>query len=106
MATSAESFCKEFAAQQKVQIDFKSHDVPSAVPLEHLTVCDSGIGFDSDVAMQRSGLGLPSMRERLKLVNREFSIESQAQLGTTIHASVPFSSGGNARLRLGRECQN
>jgi K+-sensing histidine kinase KdpD len=34
IATSAESFCKEFAAQQKVEIDFKSYDVPSPVPLE------------------------------------------------------------------------
>jgi signal transduction histidine kinase len=142
IATSAESFCKEFAAQHKVEIDFKSHDVPSTVPLEisfplirvlqeallnsakhsgklrfkvelfgtssaiHLTVCDSGIGFDSDVAMQRSGLGLTSMRERLKLVNGEFSIESQERLGTTIHASVPFSSGSNARARLGGKRQN
>jgi signal transduction histidine kinase len=141
IATSAESFCKQFAAQHKVELDFKSHDVPSTVPLEisfalirvlqeallnsarhsgerrfkvelfgsssaiHLTVCDSGIGFDPDVAMQRSGLGLTSMRERLKLVNGEFSIESQAQLGTKIHASVPFSSGRNARTRLGEKSE-
>ncbi len=134
IAMSAESFCKGFAAQQKVEIDFKSHDVPSPVPLEvslplfrvleeallnsakhsgkrrfevelfgtssaiHLTVCDSGTGFDPDAAMQRSGLGLTSMRERLKLVNGEFSIESQAQRGTKIRASVPFSSGSNTRV--------
>jgi signal transduction histidine kinase len=72
----------------------------------HLTVCDSGIGFDPDVAMQRSGLGLTSMRERLKLVNGEFSIESQTQLGTKIHASVPFSSGSNARAQLGKKGKN
>jgi two-component system NarL family sensor kinase len=46
--------------------------------------------------MHGSGIGLTSMRERLKLVNGEFSIESQPQRGTKIHASVPFKSGSNA----------
>jgi signal transduction histidine kinase len=127
LATSAKTFCTQFAKQQKVEIEFKSHDVPSGLPIEislplfrvlqealfnsakhsgerhfevelfgtsgaiHLTVCDSGIGFDPKVAMQGSGLGLTSMRERLKLVHGEFSIDSQPQGGTKIYASVPLS---------------
>ena len=35
----------------------------------HLTVRDSGLGFDPVAAMKGTGLGLISMRERMKLVN-------------------------------------
>ncbi len=56
----------------------------------HLTVSDSGVGFDSEAAKASRGLGLLSMDERLKLLNGTLSIESQPQLGTTIHARVPF----------------
>jgi signal transduction histidine kinase len=59
----------------------------------HLTVSDSGAGFDIDAAKASRGLGLISMEERLKLLNGNLSIESQLQRGTTIHARVPFSSG-------------
>jgi signal transduction histidine kinase len=58
----------------------------------HLTVSDSGAGFDIDAAKASRGLGL-IMEERLKLLNGTLSIESQLQRGTTIHARVPFSSG-------------
>jgi PAS domain S-box-containing protein len=56
-----------------------------------LTVCDSGIGFDPEVAGRGSGLGLTSIRERLKLVNGKLFIDSQSQCGTTILARVPLS---------------
>ena len=53
-----------------------------------LAVHDSGAGFDpSDV--KGHGLGLTSMRERLRLVKGQLTIESRPQLGTTIRASVP-----------------
>jgi signal transduction histidine kinase len=55
-----------------------------------LTVRDSGIGFDPDDATRGIGLGLISIRERLKLVNGTFFIDSQSQRGTTILARVPF----------------
>jgi PAS domain S-box-containing protein len=58
----------------------------------HLTVSDSGSGFDSEVAKAAQGLGLISMEERLKVLNGTFSIESQPKRGTTIHARVPFRS--------------
>jgi PAS domain S-box-containing protein len=57
----------------------------------HLTVEDRGVGFDIDAAMKGRGLGLTSMRERLRLVNGELSIDSQAKRGTTVHARVPFT---------------
>jgi signal transduction histidine kinase len=55
-----------------------------------LTVSDSGVGFDQRDAMERHGLGLISMRERLHLVDGEFSIESRPGEGTTIRARVPL----------------
>ena len=56
-----------------------------------LTICDEGRGFDPAEALKGSGFGLTSMRERLKLVHGELSIESQLRKGTTIRARVPVS---------------
>jgi PAS domain S-box-containing protein len=58
----------------------------------HLSVRDSGVGFDLQSAMNRHGLGLISMTERLKLVDGRLSIESKPQCGTTIHARVPLNA--------------
>jgi signal transduction histidine kinase len=54
-----------------------------------LTVQDSGIGFEPAEAIKGNGLGLASMRERLKLVDGELSIESRPSKGVTVHARVP-----------------
>jgi signal transduction histidine kinase len=62
----------------------------------HLTVKDSGAGFDREGARESRGLGLISMEERLKLVSGTFSIESQPKRGTTIHARVPVRSGSDS----------
>ena len=56
-----------------------------------LTVHDSGIGFDLEGAIKGPGLGLISMKERLKLVGAELVIESQPQKGTTIRTRVPLT---------------
>jgi signal transduction histidine kinase len=53
-----------------------------------LIVSDSGIGFDWQDSMNRRGLGLISMRERLRLVNGELSIQSEPGRGTTVLAHV------------------
>lgn len=57
-----------------------------------LTVRDTGQGFDAEEAMKGHGIGLTSMKERLKLVNGNLSIDSQPQRGTTIHG-VPLQIG-------------
>jgi signal transduction histidine kinase len=57
-----------------------------------LSVHDSGIGFDPATARHKHGLGLTSMRERLRLVNGQLSIESKQQNGTTILARVPLNA--------------
>jgi PAS domain S-box-containing protein len=61
-----------------------------------LSVRDAGIGFNAEEAMRGLGLGLTSMKERLKLVHGELSIDSQPGLGTIIRATVPLSLGTKA----------
>jgi PAS domain S-box-containing protein len=56
----------------------------------HLAISDSGAGFDREVAMNGNGSGLIRARERLKLLNGAFSVESRPNRGTTLHASVPL----------------
>jgi len=58
----------------------------------HLIVRDSGKGFDVEAALQGKGLGLTSMRERVRLVNGTISIESKPMAGTTVHVRVPSRS--------------
>jgi PAS domain S-box-containing protein len=62
----------------------------------HLTVADSGAGFDLEAAKESRGIGLLSMEDRLKLLKGTLSIDSQPQRGTTIHASVPLSAGSDS----------
>jgi signal transduction histidine kinase len=66
-----------------------------------LTVRDSGAGFDCEAIKESRGIGLISMEERLRLVNGTFSIDSQPNHGTTIHAQVPLSSGQDSMRAAG-----
>jgi signal transduction histidine kinase len=61
-----------------------------------LTVHDSGVGFEPEEAIKGCGLGLTSMKERLRAVDGELSINSQLQRGTTIHARVPLRREGHS----------
>ena len=54
-----------------------------------LTVRDGGCGFNPESVPQDRGLGLTSMRERLKLVSGELVIDSKPDSGTTVVARVP-----------------
>lgn len=139
IAAAMKSFCREFGEKQKVEVDFKAHDLPAPLPRDvslclfrvlqealhnsakhsgvgnfevrlwgtleedeiHLTVRDSGAGFDSEAAKESRGLGLISMEERLKLLNGTFSIDSQPNHGTTIHARVPLISGCDSMRAAG-----
>jgi PAS domain S-box-containing protein len=58
----------------------------------HLTVSDRGAGFDAESAMNKGGLGLISMRERVRLVSGTIVIESKPTGGTTINVRVPLGS--------------
>jgi len=63
----------------------------------HLVVRDLGRGFEVKPALQGKGLGLTSMRERVRLVNGTIEIESQPMFGTTIHVRVPRESEHNSQ---------
>jgi PAS domain S-box-containing protein len=124
LAAAAASFCRELSGQQKVEVDFRSDDVPKDLSQDislclfrvlqealqnaakhsgskrfqvmlsstsndiQLTVQDSGVGFDVEEALKGHGLGLTSMKERLKLVDGDLSIDARVQVGTTIRARV------------------
>jgi PAS domain S-box-containing protein len=62
----------------------------------HLRVHDSGAGFDARLASNGHGLGLTSMKERLKLVSGELSIESEVGRGTTVLARAPLVTAPSA----------
>ena len=67
----------------KVELRGNSGDI-------QLSVSDLGVGFDPQDVMDSRGLGLISMRERLQLLDGEFSILSEPGLGSTICARVPL----------------
>jgi signal transduction histidine kinase len=56
-----------------------------------LRVLDAGSGFDPQSAKTKKGLGLISMRERLRLVGGKISIKSQPEHGTEIDVVVPLA---------------
>jgi len=58
----------------------------------HLVVSDLGRGFDIEEALQSQGLGLTSMRERVRLVSGTTTIDSKPLGGTRIHVCVPLRS--------------
>lgn len=126
LVAAMKNFCQDFAARQKVEIDFTSADIPQSVSheislclfrilqealhngMKHsgvrkfrvslnrsenqicLTVSDNGSGFEVESAMKKAGLGLISMRERVRLVHGTIAIESKPMAGTTIDVRVPF----------------
>jgi signal transduction histidine kinase len=71
------------------RIEVQTHEESDEI---HLIVSDSGRGFDVEAVKQGNGLGLTSMRERVRLVNGTISIESKPMGGTVIHVRVPFKS--------------
>jgi PAS domain S-box-containing protein len=128
VVAAMKSFCRDFGARLKVEIDFTNDEIPQLVSHEvslclfrilqellhnaakhsgvryfevrlnsssselHLTVSDRGAGFDAESPMSKGGLGLISMRERVRLVSGTIVIESKPMGGTTIHVRVPFGS--------------
>jgi signal transduction histidine kinase len=60
-----------------------------------LSVTDAGRGFDERRAARQKGLGLDSMRERLRLIEGELTIDSQPDRGTAILARVPLAGAGS-----------
>jgi PAS domain S-box-containing protein len=55
-----------------------------------LTITDQGTGFDVKESSAASGLGLVSMRERVKLVHGRLELTSKPLEGTTLRACIPM----------------
>ena len=57
----------------------------------HLSISDDGAGYDVKDGAGRHGLGLRSMRERVRLVGGRFEINSRVQKGTRIDVWAPLT---------------
>ena len=79
---------------RRVDVDLRE----SACEIQ-LDIRDSGSGFDVDAALQGKGLGLTSMRERVRLVNGTIAIDSKPLGGTRINIRVPIDRDANSRRR-------
>lgn len=66
----------------------------------HLTVEDDGIGFDTAGLRDKAGLGLQSIRERVRLVHGTCHIRSEPEKGTTVEATVPLQSEAPAETSI------
>jgi signal transduction histidine kinase len=69
----------------EVRLDYSANQV-------QLTVSDHGTGFDVERETHKGGLGLTSMRERVRLVGGRIEIKSKPMTGTTIRVRVPVGS--------------
>jgi len=61
-----------------------------------LRVKDNGAGFASETTRIKSGLGVVSMRERIRLVHGTLTVSSQPGQGTEIIVTVPLPRDGQA----------
>jgi len=57
-----------------------------------LRISDDGVGFNPEETQSNRGLGLVSMRERLRSVGGELTIWSKPSLGTQVQATVPATT--------------
>ena len=71
--------------QVHVQLREKSGEI-------QLSVRDSGIGFEMGAVTQGRGLGLTSMRERVRMVGGTIVIDSMPLAGTAIIVRVPLTT--------------
>ena len=62
-----------------------------------LAVSDNGVGFDVEQTNVAAGLGLISMRERMRLIGGEFEIWSQPGQGVKISCRAPLIQSGTVQ---------
>jgi PAS domain S-box-containing protein len=71
------------AAEATVELSGRADEIS-------LCIRDSGQGFEVDSVEGVSGLGLNSLRERVRLVRGQLSIESKPSQGTRIYVRIPL----------------
>jgi signal transduction histidine kinase len=57
-----------------------------------LSVADQGVGFDPTPQSLRRGVGLITIRERVRLLRGSFEIKSQPGIGTVLKVRIPLRS--------------
>jgi signal transduction histidine kinase len=67
----------------------------------HLRIQDDGKGFDSGAAPGQGGLGLVSMRERLRAVQGSIAVTAKPSHGTQIDVRIPLPEISNTGLAMG-----
>lgn len=128
LVAGVSAFCKEFAEQQGIQVDFAHENVPHGIPKDaalcifriaqeglrnikrhsgadraevrlegleeklHLSVADPGTGFDVNKRSPQSGIGIRSMKERLRPLGGHLEVRSRPMAGTRIDAWLPFKA--------------
>ena len=128
LVAGVSAFCKEFAEQQGIQVDFAHENVPHGIPEDaalcifriaqeglrnikrhsgadraevrlegleeklHLSVADPGKGFDVNKRSPQSGIGIRSMKERLRFLGGHLEVRSRPMAGTRIDAWLPFKA--------------
>jgi signal transduction histidine kinase len=65
-----------------------------------LEIRDTGNGFDPNEQRGTTGLGLQSMRERLRSVSGALRIHSAPHLGTRVHAEVPIDRAALEKAQI------
>lgn len=92
----AVALCVYRVTQEALQNVAKhAHVAKAEVELTHtdgllcLTVSDHGAGVELDRAGMAAGLGLVSIKERARLVNGTFRVESAPNRGTTLSLKIP-----------------
>jgi signal transduction histidine kinase len=84
------------ARQAKVELSGSGETI-------RLQVVDDGIGFDPRLADGKGGLGLISMRERLRLLSGTIAIEARPSGGIRIDVRVPLGATNQAEGTLPAE---
>jgi len=85
---------------QASRVDVRIQKLENAICLQ---ISDNGKGFSTARvlhAKRQNRLGLLGIRERLTMVNGNFSIESVPGKGTTIEARIPLGIGGASSANL------
>jgi PAS domain S-box-containing protein len=76
------------SGSREAEVELSGHN-------DHIDLCvsDTGAGFDPKNPNGFAGIGLISMRERIRLVGGNLSVESEPSHGTRIRVRVPLTGG-------------
>lgn len=80
--------CKKHAKASKVTINFSVHK-----KYVHLDIIDDGIGFDTNI--NKKGIGLQNLQERIEELNGTLIINSEIGKGTQTSIQIPLNGWTN-----------